>query len=68
MVDETPVTSTVGMAARRCLSWEPWRSGWLLMPSYDGRVSGRAICPLCREVASSEAEMQGAVEGLDGSA
>ena len=27
------------------------------MPSYDGRVSGRAVCPLCREVASSEAEM-----------
>ena len=27
------------------------------MPSYDGRLSGRAVCPLRRGVASSEAEM-----------
>jgi len=27
------------------------------MHSYDGRVSGRAVCPLCRGVASSEAEV-----------
>ena len=27
------------------------------MPPYDGRVSGRAVCPLRRGVASSEAEM-----------
>ena len=33
------------------------------MPSYDGRVSGRTICPLCREVASSEAEMGYSLEG-----
>ena len=33
------------------------------MPSYDGRVSGRAVCPLCREVASSEAEMSYSLEG-----
>ena len=53
------------------------------MPPYDGWVSGMAICPLCRGVASSEAEtsylleggslpsseaeMRGAVEGPDGS-
>ena len=51
------------MAARRRLSWVPWRSGWPLMPSYDGRVSGRAVCPLCREMASSEAEMSYSLEG-----
>ena len=33
------------------------------MPSYDGRVSGRAVCPLCREMASSEAEMSYSPEG-----
>ena len=33
-----------------------WRSGWHLMPPYGGRVSGRAVCPSCRGVASSEAE------------
>ena len=27
------------------------------MPPYDGRVSGRVVCPLRRGVASSEAEM-----------
>ena len=27
------------------------------MPPYDRRVSGRAVCPLCQGVASSEAEM-----------
>ena len=29
----------------------------------DGRVSDRAICPLCRGVASSEAEMSYLLEG-----
>ena len=33
------------------------------MPPYDGRVSGRAVCPLCRGVASSEAEMSYPLEG-----
>ena len=33
------------------------------MPSYDGRVSGRAVCPLRRGVASSEAEMIYPLEG-----
>jgi len=49
------------------------------MTSYGGRVSGMAVCPSCRGVASSEtesirspsllsskAEMRGAVEGLGG--
>ena len=30
---------------------------------YDGRVSGRAVCPLCLGVASSEAEMRCPLEG-----
>jgi len=33
------------------------------MPPYDGRVSGRAVCPLRRGVASSEAEMSCLLEG-----
>ena len=33
------------------------------MLSYDGRLSGKAVCPLCREVASSEAEMSYLLEG-----
>ena len=33
------------------------------MPLYDGRVSGRAVCPLRRWVASSEAEMFCPLEG-----
>ena len=36
------------------------------MPPYGGRVSGKAVCPSCRGVASSEAEARGAVEGLGG--
>ena len=36
------------------------------MPPYGGRVSGRAVCPFRRGVASSEAETRGAVEGLGG--
>ena len=49
--------STVGVAACRSLSFEPCRSGWLLMPSYGEQLGGGAVCPLCRETASSEAEM-----------
>src|SRR6185312_9041762 len=33
------------------------------MPPYDGRVSGRAVCPLRRRVASSEAEIFCPLEG-----
>ena len=51
-----------GMAAWRCLS-ALWRSGWHSMPPYDGRVSGRAVCPLRRGVASSKAEMFCPLEG-----
>ena len=40
-----------------------WRSGWHLMPSYGGRVSGRAVCLFCRGVASSEVESIHSLEG-----
>ena len=33
------------------------------MPPYEGRLSGRAVCPLRRGVASSEAEMSYLLEG-----
>ena len=33
------------------------------MPLYDGRVSGRTVCPFRRGVASSEAEMSYLSEG-----
>ena len=33
------------------------------MPPYDGRVSGRAVCPIRRGVASSEAEVSRLLEG-----
>ena len=36
------------------------------MPPYSERVSGRAVCPFRRGVASSEAETLGTVEALDG--
>src|SRR6185295_2915866 len=37
---------------------------WLaLMPPYGGQVSGRAVCPFCRGVASSEAETFFSLEG-----
>ena len=55
------------MGPRSYLLWE-WQpdaarplshggAGWLLMPSYGERLGGGAVCPLCRETASSEAEM-----------
>ena len=43
--------------------FEPWWSGWLLMPSYGERLGGGAVCPLCRGVASSEAEIGYLLEG-----
>src|SRR6185312_13128012 len=43
--------------------FEPWWSGWLLMPSYGGWLGGGAVCPLCRETASSEAEIGHPLEG-----
>ena len=33
------------------------------MPPYCGRLSDKAVCPLCRGVASSEAEMNYLLEG-----
>ena len=33
------------------------------MPSYGERLGGGAVCPLCRGVASSEAEMSHLLEG-----
>ena len=33
------------------------------MPPYGGRSSGKAVCPLCRGEASSEAEMSYLLEG-----
>ena len=33
------------------------------MPSYGGQLGGGAVCPLCRETASSEAEMSHPLEG-----
>ena len=33
------------------------------MPSYGKRLGGGAVCPLCREVASSEADMNHLLEG-----
>ena len=33
------------------------------MPSYGGRLGGGAVCPLCRETASSEAEIGHLLEG-----
>jgi len=33
------------------------------MPPYGGWLSGKAVCPLCRGVASSEAEMSHLLEG-----
>ena len=37
------------------------------MPSYGGRLGGGAVCPLCRETASSEAEMSHPPEGRSAS-
>ena len=45
------------------LSFEPCRSGWLLMPSYGERLGDGAVCPLRRGVASSEAEMSHLLKG-----
>ena len=33
------------------------------MPSYSERLGGGAVCPLCRETASNEAEMSHPLEG-----
>ena len=52
-----------GVAVRRRPSFEPWWSGWPLMPSYGGRLGGGAVCPLCREMASSETEIGHPLEG-----
>ena len=57
MADETPVTATVGnggLVPSDQGAIEEWLA---LMPPYGGRVSGKAVCPFRRGVASSEAEM-----------
>jgi len=59
----TPVTATVGNGGLT-----PSDPGvveeWLaLMPPYGGRVSGRAVCPIPRRVASNEAETIRSLEG-----
>ena len=52
-----------GSGGLTLLSFEPWQSGWLSMPSYGERLGGGAVCPLCRGVASSEAKMSYPLEG-----
>ena len=39
-MDGTPVTSTAGAAVWCRPSFEPWRSGWPLVPLYGGRLDG----------------------------
>ena len=41
----------------------PGRRGWPLMTPYDEWLGGGTVCPLCRGVASSEAEMVYLLEG-----
>ena len=41
----------------------PGCRGWHLTPSYGERLGGGTLCPLCRETASSEAEMSHPLEG-----
>ena len=63
MVDETPVTATVGnggLTPSDPGAMEEWLA---LMPSYSGRVSGRVVCPFRRGVASSEVETFCNLEG-----
>ena len=61
--DETPVPATVGNGG--LMPYDPGAvEEWLaLIPPYDGRVSGSAVCPFRRGVASSEAEMIRPSEG-----
>ena len=40
-----------------------WKSDGHSMPSYDERLGSGAVRPLCRRVASSEAEMSYPLEG-----
>ena len=40
-----------------------WKSGGHSMPPYGERLAGGAVRPLCRWVASSEAEMTYLLEG-----
>ena len=54
MADGTPVTATLGNGGLTPSVLGAVRSGWHLMPPYDGRVSGRAVCCFRRGVASSE--------------
>ena len=52
-----------GSGGLTLLSFEPWQSGRLSMPSYGERLGGGAICPLCGDTASSEAENESPLEG-----
>ena len=63
MANETPVTVTMGnggLTPSDPGAVEEWLA---LVPPYGGRVSGRAVCPFRRGVASSEAETFCSLEG-----
>ena len=63
MADETPVTATLGnggLTPSDPGAVEEWLA---LMPPYGGRVSGMAVCPFRRGVASAEAEAFCSLEG-----
>ena len=64
MADETPVTATVGNDGLTPSDPGAVEERLALMPPYGVRMSGRAVCPFRRRVASSEAETRGAVEGF----
>ena len=63
LADGAPVTAIVGngdLTPSVLGAVEEWLA---FNAPYDGRVSGRAVCPLRRGVASSEAEMSCLLEG-----
>ena len=63
MADKTPVTATVangGLTPSDLGAVEEWLA---LMSPYGEWVSGRAVCPFRRRVASSEAETIRSLEG-----
>ena len=63
MADETPVTATVGNGGLTPFDPSAVEEWLALMPPYGGRVSGRAVCPFPRGVASSETETFCFLEG-----
>jgi len=63
LANGTPVTTTVGdggLTPSDPGAVEEWLE---FNVPYDGPVSGRTVCPFCRGVASSEAEMTCPLEG-----